>query len=124
VARANAVGHSRVFQRFALTEIAELSLTEAPCTNDLYRSKCNVAIGVPSDARDASRPLTTLGAAGREIRRTQWQDLVDCRYSRASSRRYVSWQVTQLEVMAASCFRTASLAAPVFMASARASNRL
>jgi hypothetical protein len=49
VARANAVRYPRVFQRFALTEIAWLSLTEAPRTNDLHPWKCNSAIGVPSD---------------------------------------------------------------------------
>ena len=43
--RANAVRHPRVFQRFSLTEIAGLALTEAPRTNDLHRWKCN-ACGV------------------------------------------------------------------------------
>ena len=59
MARANAVSHPRVFQRFALTKIAGLSLTEAPRTNDLHRWKCNVAIGVPYDARDPDPPKTT-----------------------------------------------------------------
>ena len=49
MARANAVRHPRVFQRFSLTEIAGLALTEAPRTNDLHRW-CNAAIGVPSEA--------------------------------------------------------------------------
>ena len=45
-------------------------------------------------------------------------------HSRASSSRYVSWQVTQFAVTAASRLRTASLAAPALMASASLPNRL
>lgn len=39
MARANAVRYPRVFQRFALTEIAWLALTDAPRTNGLHRRK-------------------------------------------------------------------------------------
>jgi hypothetical protein len=49
VALANAVRQPPIFQRFALTEIAWLSLMEALRTNDLHRW-CNAAIGVPSEA--------------------------------------------------------------------------
>jgi hypothetical protein len=59
VARANAVRHPRVFQRFSLTEIAGLALIEAPRTNDLHRWTCNIAIGVPSDARNPDPPQMT-----------------------------------------------------------------
>jgi hypothetical protein len=48
VARANTVRHPRVYQRFSLIEIAGLSLTEAPRTNDLHRWKYN-ACGVVFD---------------------------------------------------------------------------
>jgi hypothetical protein len=70
VARANAVRHPRVFQRFALTEIAGLSLTEAPRTNDLHRWKCNVAIGVPSGRPGPMRsPCSLTGRAPRTPRK-------------------------------------------------------
>ena len=59
VARANAVRHPRVFQRFSLTEIAGLTFMEAPRTNDPHRWRGKAAISVPSDARDSNLSHST-----------------------------------------------------------------